>query len=747
MSPRLIKTEAVVEGRVEERWTLVEDDATPEYDDANPPAVIGTPTPRVTARTRLDGSARYTSDIKLPAQLEAAVLRSPHANAKLTAIDVEAARAVPGVRCVVTPDDDLPAYGGSALLTAEPGYAGAAVAAVAAESAEAAEAALAALAPQWEELGFIINMDVAADAQHFIEDPTEYERGDVDAALEGAAHVVEAEYRVPAQLHNSMEPHCAVAEWRGEDLTVWSSTQAIYEGRAELARAFGIPAERVRVICEFMGGGFGSKFGVGPEGVLAAALAKRSRHPVRLVYSRREENLTAGYRSEARGELRLGADADGTLRGIEASVVMGLGSDGWTYPILEPMKAVYKCDNVRGFVLPVAQNLGPTAAFRAPGVMEGTFMLEIALDELADAVGMDPLELRRINYVEDDQQAGRPYSSKNLLDCYDRAAELAGWPDRDGLRSEGRIRRGMGMATQIWWGGGGPPAYAEVRVGRDARPMLEIGMQDLGTGVTTACAMITAERLGVSPQEVLVLAGDTTRAGHGPASGGSMTLASVAPAVRAAAHDSRAQLLDLAADMFEIAASDLTLEDGEIRSVDGTLRRPITDLTGKLGNAWVTGRGSRSPNPDGMSVNTFGCQIAQVAVDTHTGVARVERIVAVHDIGRVVNPMGARSQAMGGILQGIGYALMEERVVDPTTGTVVNAGFEDYKVPTIADLPEVVCEFVNRPDPNLALGIKGLGEPPIIPTAGAIGNALAHALGVRLREAPFTPRRILEALS
>jgi xanthine dehydrogenase YagR molybdenum-binding subunit len=305
----------------------------------------------------------------------------------------------------------------------------------------------------------------------------------------------------------------------------------------------------------------------------------------------------------------------------------------------------------------------------------------------------------------------------------------------------------MGMATQIWWGGGGPPAYAEVRLGKDARPMLEIGMQDLGTGVTTACAMITAERLGVSPQEVLVLAGDTTRAGHGPASGGSMTLASVAPAVRAAAHDTRAQLLDLAADMFEIAASDLTLEGGEIRSVDGTLRRPITDLTGKLGNAWVTGRGSRSPNPDGMSVNTFGCQIATVAVDTHTGEARVERIVAVHDIGRVVNPMGARSQALGGILQGIGYALMEERVVDPTTGTVVNAGLEDYKLPTIADLPEVVCEFVNRPDPKLAMGIKGLGEPPIIPTAGAIGNALAHALGVRLREAPFTPRRILEALS
>jgi xanthine dehydrogenase YagR molybdenum-binding subunit len=198
--------------------------------------------------------------------------------------------------------------------------------------------------------------------------------------------------------------------------------------------------------------------------------------------------------------------------------------------------------------------------------------------------------------------------------------------------------------------------------------------------------------------------------------------------------------------MFEISAADLELADGEIRSADGTLRHPLTEVTGKLGNAWVTGAGSRAPNPQGMAVNTFGCQIAQVAVDTLTGLVTVEKIVAVHDVGRIVNPLGARSQVMGGILQGVGFALTEERVVDPTTGTVLNAGLEDYKIPTIADLPEVVCEFVGRPDPHLALGVKGLGEPPIIPTPGAIGNAIAHATGVRLREAPYSPRRVLEAL-
>jgi CO/xanthine dehydrogenase Mo-binding subunit len=745
VTPRLVRTEAVVEGRVEQRWTLVEDDDTPEYDPERPPAVVGHPATRLTAAARLSGSARYTSDVAPPGTLHARVLRSPHAHARLTSIDLDAARAVDGVRAVIGPDEG-PTFEGHDVLTAEPGYAGAAVAALAADSPRAAALGLEALAPVYEELPFLVDMEQALDAQQLVEDPTEYERGDADAALAAADAVVTAEYAVGAQLHNSMEPHCAVAEWRGDDLTVWSSTQGIYEARSQLASSFGIDAERVRVICEYMGGGFGSKVGCGPEGILAAELARRSGRAVRLVFSRREENLAAGFRTPARGELRAGADRDGRLVGLEASVVMGMGSEGWTFPILEPFKNVYLCPNVHGIVMPAKQHLGPSAAFRAPGVMEGTFMLEGLLDELAGQLGMDPLELRRRNHAEADQGGDRPYSSKRLLDCYDRAAELSGWDGRDGLRSDGRTRQGMGLASQIWWGGGGPPAYAEVRIGRTARPVVSVGMQDLGTGTITACAMVAAERLGLGTDSVTVQAGDTSLAGHGPFSGGSMTLASIAPAVRGAAHHVRTQLLDLAAEMFEIAAEDLVLEGGEVRSVDGTLRQPLTEITGKLGSAWVTGRGSRGPNPSDVSVNTFGCQIVQVAVDTLTGRVTVERVTAVHDIGRVVNPMGARSQAIGGILQGIGFALMEERVVDPTTGTVVNANLEDYKVPTIADLPEIVCEFVDSPDPRLAMGIKGLGEPPIVPTAGAIANAVSHALGIRFREAPITPRRVLEAL-
>jgi CO/xanthine dehydrogenase Mo-binding subunit len=741
---RLIKTEAVVEGRVEERWTLVEADDAPEYGDESP-APVGRPATRLTAHARLTGEARFTSDIALPGMLEALVLRSPHPNAELASIDLEAARAVPGVRSVIGPDDS-PSFDGDAILTRAPGYAGAAVAAVAADSVAAAEAGLAALDPQYRELGFMVEMDEALQAQRFNDDPSETTRGDADSALAAAAITVEAEYLAPAQLHNSMEPHCAVAEWRGGQLTVWSSTQGIYQGRDQLASSFGLDREKVRVLCEYMGGGFGSKFGTGPEGVLAAELARLSGRAVRLVYSRKEENTTAGFRTPAQMSFTLGADSSGKLTAIEASAVIGMGADGWTFPVLEPAKSVYACDNLHLMVLPVNQNLGPSAAFRAPGVMEGTWGFEQALDELAEKAGVDPLELRRINHADVDPTSGQPYTSKRLLECYDRAAELAGWEGRDGLRGDGRIRRGMGCASQYWWGGGGPPAYAEVRVGRDARPVLTVGLQDLGTGTVTASAIVAAERLGVDPAQVTVHWGDTSQIGHGPFSGGSMTLGSIAPAVRSAAHKVRTQLLDLAADLFEIAASDLTIEEGEIRSADGTLRRPLTDVTSKLGSAWVTGSGSRGPNPEGLKVNTFGCQIATVAVDTLTGQVTVEKVVAVHDIGRVVNPMGARSQVVGGILQGLGFALMEERVVDPNTGLVVNAGFEDYRVPTVADVPEIVCEFVNAADPHLSLGIKGLGEPPIIPTPGAIGNAVAHALGVRLREAPYTPRRVLEAL-
>ena len=742
---RLVRSQVEMEGRYEERWTLVEDDSTPEYADDEPLAVVGQPHTRVSAAARVSGSARFISDISLQGLTHAAVLRSPHANARVTALDLDAARAIPGVRAVIGPGD-LPDYSGRPVLSDAPAYAGAAVAAVCAETPELAERALAALAPAWEPLRFVVDIDEGLARQEFTRDPSETSRGDVDAALEAAAAVVEAEYRTPAQVQSPLEPHCAVAAWDAGRLTVWSSTQGIFAARDELADAYDLEPDDVRVVCEYMGGGFGGKQGAGPEGFVAVELARRSGRPVRLVYTRREETITAGHRAPTVQTYRIGADAEGKLLGIEGSAVIGVGTAGWVFPVLNPAETLYACENVRSMVLPVKLNLGFSNAFRAPGVMEGTFGFEQAIDELADLLGIDPLELRLRNHADVEQGSGSPYTSKHLEACQRRVAELAGWADRDRVRSDGRIRRGMGLASQIWWGGGGPPAHATVRLGKTARPTLVCGFQDIGTGTMTACAVIVAEALGVGVDAVRVQAGDTARSGYGPTSGGSMTMASVAPAVRMAAHEVRTQVLDLAADLFEISASDLVLSGGAVASRDGTLRHELTEVTSKLGNSSLVGHGSRGPNPDGMRIHTFGCQVARVAVDTATGAVSVEKVWAVHDVGRILNPMGALSQVTGGVLQGVGFALTEERVVDPTTGTVVNAGLEDYKVPTMADTPEIVCEFVDSPDPHLALGIKGLGEPPIIPTAAAIGNAIAHATGVRMREAPYTPRRVLEAL-
>ncbi len=743
---RLVKTQVEMEGRYEERWTLVEDDPAPEYADDERLNVVGHPHPRVSAAARLSGAARFISDISLQGMVHAAVLRSPHANARVASLDLAAAAALPGVRAAIGPGD-IPDRDGRPVLTDAPAYAGAAVAAVAADTPEAAERALAALAPAWEPLPFVVDIDAGLARQEFTQDPAETTRGDVDAALAAAAAVVDAEYRTPAQVQSPLETHCAVAVWEADSLTVWSSTQGIFAARDELAEAFGLEPDDVRVVCEFMGGGFGGKQGAGPEGFVAAELARRSGRPVRLVYSRSEETIAAGHRAPTVQTYRIGADADGTLVGIESSAVIGVGLHGWVFPVLNPAETLYACENVRSMVLPVKLNLGFSNAFRAPGVMEGTFGLEQALDELAELLGIDPLEIRLRNGADHEQASGNPYTSKYLETCQRRATELAGWPGRDRLRSDGRVRRGMGMASQIWWGGGGPPAHATVRLGKTARPTLVCGFQDIGTGTMTASAVIVAEALGVAVDAVRVQAGDTARSGYGPTSGGSMTLASVAPAVRSAAHEVRTQLLELASDLYEIAASDLVLADGAVSSRDGTLRHEITEVTSKLGNSSLVGHGSRGPNPEGMRIHTFGCQVAQIAVDTLTGAITVEHVWAVHDVGRIINPMGAISQVTGGVLQAIGFALTEERVVDPTTGVVVNAGFEDYKVPTMADTPEIVCEFVDSPDPHLGLGIKGLGEPPIIPTAAAIGNAFAHATGVRMREAPYTPRRVLEALA
>jgi xanthine dehydrogenase YagR molybdenum-binding subunit len=408
------------------------------------------------------------------------------------------------------------------------------------------------------------------------------------------------------------------------------------------------------------------------------------------------------------------------------------------------MRLLYDCENVRTVLYPAKVNTPPMKAFRAPGFVEGTFGLECLLDELAARLDLDSLELRRLNYAGASDE--RPYSSKNLMDCYRRAEQH--WQRRDQVRarSEGPWKRGVGLASQIWYGGGGPPSYAWVRLGSDGRATVITAMQDIGTGTATAMTQIAAEELGLPIDKVDLVLGDSARGPYASVSAGSSTTPSMGPAVRSAAADAAHQLIEIAAQRYDKEKRVLSLQGGNVVSSDGG-SWPIEDVVGLLDDAQILGKGARGPNPTGMQVFTFGVQVAEVAVDIETGEIRVERVAAIHDVGRVINPLGASSQVEGGIIQGIGHTLSENRLLDPASGVTLNPTFDTYKLPTIADVPEIVTELLDLPDEHLTnLGAKGLGEPPIVPTAAAIANAIRDATGADVRSLPISREEMLRAL-
>ena len=736
---RLIRTEKEVEGRYTEQWIVVDEDALDQW-PAGPLTHVGRGVPRVDGAQRARGQAPYTADLQLPGMLHTAVLRSPYARARVKSLNLDAARSAPGVRGVIGPDD-------LEQLTDEPGYVGHAVAAIAAESFGQAADALEALAPEWEVLDPLLDVEEAVRGESWVNDgPQAYERGDFDRAVAEADVVVEAEYRTQVVLHNSLETHQAVCHWEDDGITVYISTQYIWGIRDAMAGRLGLPPDKVRVVCHAMGGGFGAKNGPGDYTSIAAELAKRTARPVKCALTRREENIATGNRNATIQRLTAAATADGTLTALGGDFFNAVGYAGWSPSTEGPMQMLYACENVRTTNYGVKLNMPPNAAFRAPGYVEGTFGLECLLDELAAKLDVDPLELRQRNYADSDRIDDRPFSSKNLAECYRRAEPH--WAKRDEIRarSDGTWKHGIGLASQIWFGGGGPPSYAWIRLGADGRAQVVTAMQDIGTGTRTAMAQIAAEELGIPVEHVQVSLGDSARGPYAAISAGSSTVPSMGPAVRAAAADAKRQLIEIAAQRHHLEERVLDIKDGQIVSADGG-SWPLTEITGMLEDGQILGKGARGPNPTGMRVLTFGVQVAEVAVDVETGEVRVDKVVAIHDVGRVINTLGASSQVEGGIIQGIGHTLSEERITDPQTGAPLTRTLDAYKMPTIADVPEIVTDLVDVPDPHLTnLGSKGLGEPPIIPTAAAIANAIRDATGADVRSLPISREEMLRAL-
>ena len=735
--------------------------------------VVGKPVARIDAADKVSGRAKYTHDINLPHMLWMKILRSPLPHARLRRIDATRAEKLPGVRLVLTHKTvpDIPWHGGrSKLLDTTLRFVGDEVAAVVAvDEATAADAANL-IECDYEELPFVVDEEAAAreGAPSVHESgpnvrkghPWIYKRGEVDRGFAEADFVVEETFRSSYQMHACFETHCSVARWQGRRLTVWDSTQGVHPNRQSLAETLGMPVADVRLICLYSGGGFGSKLWLNKYTVLAALAARETNRPVKVTLDRQEESHATGNRPGNIMTIKAGCTKDGALTALRLENLGGIGAYVSGSAVGTPLREVYRCPNVRTAESSVHINADTARPHRAPGHVQGTWALEQVLDQLAAKCGLDPLEFRLRNYSDRDQVNDLPYSTKGLREAYRKGAEKFGWKGREARRSAatGTRKRGFGLATQIWGGAGGPPGYAILKLYHDGSAIVYSGCQDIGTATRTSMLQVAAEELGLPADRLTCVMGDTQGTPYGFVSGGSRTTPSQAPAVRMAAGEVKKKLLALAAEQMNVPGARLDTQDGDVFDrEDPANRKPIADVTrealtfgfgtGDREQNMLIGTGWRGPNPDDVTVNSWGVHFAEVEVDTATGEVRVLRIVAAHEVGRVINPLTASSQVEGGVIQGIGFALFEERVVNRTSGRIVNANLHDYKIPTALDIPEIETVFVDLPDARAnSVGAKGLGEPPIIPTPGAIANAIADAVGVRVTRAPMTPRRVLEAI-
>jgi len=729
-------------------------------------AVIGKSYPRPNGRAKVTGAVHFTVDVALPGMIFARVLRSPLPHALVRSIDISAAARVPSVRAILPiASRDEPA---SATLR----YIGAPVAAVAAVSMGAAEAALHLIKVDYQSLPFVAAMSAArnpgAPLVHDettappghpsgfpaaanlplsgnVRGPAIARRGDADQGFAEADVTVEDEYSTQVQTHCCMEPHAIVADWRRDGLTVYISTQFTTGVRHELAEEFGLPLSKVRVIVDAMGGGFGSKSSLGNYGRIAIELSRRAKAPVKLFLDREEEQMDAGNRPGTWQRLRIGAKRDGALTAV-SFVSYGTAGIGVGAGVGNIAEAMYSCPNFEGAQHDVFINAGPGCAMRAPGNAPGAFGLEQTIDELAEKLGLDPLTLRdRI-----DPSAVRREERRI-------GAERIGWHRRHAPGAEpGPMKRGLGVAQSLWGANVQLNSSCEVRVLRDGSVEVLSSVQDIGTGITTVLAQTVAEVFGLQPADITVRIGDTEFP-PGPPSYGSRTTASITPPARVAAWRVQQQLFRETALALNAAADDLIMHDGKIAvRTDPSRSIGFREAAALLRNDRISAVASRSDDYAGFRrrmgdaalalQDLGGVQFAEVAVDTETGIVRVERLIAVQDCGRPMNPRQIESQVQGGVLMGLSYALFEDRILDEHTGRMVNPNLEQYKLAGPRETPDIDVVILENYQGQSATDAYGIAEPANIATAPAIANAIYNAIGVRLHSLPMTPAAILAAL-
>jgi xanthine dehydrogenase YagR molybdenum-binding subunit len=652
-------------------------------------------------------------------------------------------------------------------------YAGDEIAAVAADTEEHAKDALRAIKIEYEVLDHMVSEEeviknpnkkttpgpLPGNYDETIKDAT---KGDIEAGFKEAEATVEGTYGVPIISHQCLETHGLVAEWNADGgLTVWASTQATVATARGLADRFGIPRPTVKCVTHFMGGGFGSKFGADVQGFTAADLSRRAGAAVKIMLDREEEITAAGNRPSASGKVKIGGKKDGTITAFAVDCHGTPGYTGGATINLNLMPYVYNdaVANMSRKHTVAYINTGNSRAMRAPGHPQNCVLTEFAVDDLAAKLGIDPLVIRRKNLPPNNPKADKVSWAGRRHDVYteqlDIALKLSGWKERwhpPGKGKGGTVKHGIGMALHTWGGfaaGGTEPNECQVFVSKDGSVTVETSTQDLGTAQRTVSAIVAAEIFGMQPTDIVVKIGESPY-GFSSGSGGSTTCPSQAPAALLASQAARGDLFKKVGPKVGADPKDLAIEVGKVVDTKNKKEWAWKEFCARLGMEEAKGKGewslaisNEAGNENISSGQVGGVQIAEVLVDSETGVVKVTHIVAVQDAGLVVNKLACESQVAGGVIMGLNYGLFEENIIDKVTGRQVNPDMEFYKLGGLRDMPKITVHMMDMPD----RGVIGIGEPPTISTAAAIGNAVFNALGVRVPFIPLTPRRVLDAIA
>ena len=728
--------------------------------------MIGDATMRVDAPIKTQGRARYAAEFVQPGMVHVTMVLSTIARGRITGLETAAAWSSPGVLAIITADDADHLHvqkAGEQTVTApllqndHVRFQGQPIALVVAATLEASQHAASLVLARYHRAHPVTDVNAALGDAYVPSDfrggrlPPDSHRGHPDDAFAGAPVTIDAVYETPAEYHNPMEPHATIAAWSGNRLTVWTATQGVSGVQETLAAFFRLPADQVRVVCPYVGGGFGSKGNAWPPITLAAMAARHVGRPARLELTREQMYSNNGYRPQTRQTIKLGADHDGKLLalrhdGVTQTCEPALGE--FAEPVATASRLLYACDNVATTHRLVATNYGLPTYMRAPGEASGVFAIECAMDELAAAVGMDPLALRLANYAEHDRDSDKPFSSKHLREAYAKGADMFGWHRRTAVPvRDGNVLVGLGMATATY-PANRSPASARVRLRADGTALVQSGTQDIGTGTYTIMAQVAADILGLSMADVSAELGATALP-PAPVSGGSTTAVSVTPAVRMAAINVRARLFGLAlatggAEWTGLSPDDLRCAQGRVVGPRAAIA--YADLLARARLPSIESEAGAKPgdNVDKFSRHSFGAQFAEVRVDPDFGTVRVSRFVGVYDAGRIINAQTGRSQLIGGIVFGIGQALLEAAIPDLATGRILNDNLSDYLVPVNADIDAIEVATVGPADTVIdPLGARGIGELPIVGTAAAIANAVFHATGRRIRRLPIRVEDVL----